>query len=384
MVSKTKEANFERATFEVNSSERKQITMDRSLSLTDWVTNLFYKLGYRNENSVLGLDIGKWSIKLVELSYTKTGWELLDADMERIVDSPFESLKKMLQKRKSKTDLVVSALPPDLVIEQLIKLPYVEKNELREMLSWEVRKLIDFPLQEAVWDYLLMNESQAEQLQIFLTIAPKQSVKEQLEFIQSCSLKGLAFETKSLALYNILRLAGRSFYEKSSMLVDLGFETSQLMIVRNGILSLSRRIGFGGKQIAETLTNLLGCSAEEAQSLIMGTDVYKDKEKSNIVSISQTIQNQLDNLIMEIQRSLAFFLTENPEGTIDKMILTGGTAKLSSLDGYLQEKLNLQTELFDPCRFVQVNRYRGDRQNLKMLWPHLAVALGLGSWRENE
>ena len=381
MISKTNQANSKGINTMPSSDKKEQMAIDRP-SFRVKLLRFFERIGYRRENSVLGLDIGNWAIKLVELCYTKQGWKLLDADMEMVSDSPLEDLKRILQRRKSKTDKVISAISPDSVIEHTVELPQVKEKELRQMLNWEVRKSIDSPPQEIVWDYFQIGESKEEkQLRIFLAISQKKAIKKQLNLIQSCGLKVLAFETKPLALYHILRLAEPSFHQNSLMLVDLGLDSSHLIMAKEGILSMSRSIGFGGKQITTTLSNILGCGTGEVEKLKANVNIYEEAE-SGTVNINRIIQNQLDNLLMEIQRSSDFFLTENPKSKINKIILAGGTAKLGSLDRYLKERLNIEVGLFDPSEFIQLDQYQGERQKLERLWPHLAVALGLATWRE--
>lgn len=132
MISRVKQAGPKRINPVLSSDEKRKGIMDKPSSFKDKIAGWFEKVGYRRENTLLGLDIGSWAVKLVELCHTKQGWKLVNADMKKVSDSPLETLKEMLQRIKSRTDRVVSAIPSDWAIEHTLKLPGVKEKRARE------------------------------------------------------------------------------------------------------------------------------------------------------------------------------------------------------------------------------------------------------------
>jgi type IV pilus assembly protein PilM len=102
------------------------------------------------------------------------------------------------------------------------------------------------------------------------------------------------------------------------------------------------------------------------------------QDDQDSLQISNTIVTVMKDLVSEIQRSLDFFLSQNPERQVNRILLCGGSAAINGLDRYFSQELHMNVEVFDPFA-----GFSGDHPAPE-LRPAFAVAMGLSSRKEKD
>jgi type IV pilus assembly protein PilM len=82
----------------------------------------------------------------------------------------------------------------------------------------------------------------------------------------------------------------------------------------------------------------------------------------------------LGEFAVEVRRSVDYFRSRYPNELIDRIILCGGSAKISNLDKYMEYELGISSSVADPLANVSVPVKQGRPQGGA---PEYAVALGL-------
>ena len=129
-------------------------------------------LGLGRDKGLVGVDIGSYSIKAVELKskkkegelqyeVRKIGYELLphDAIVEgTIIDSAavVETIKMVFDENKITNRNVVISISGNSVIIKKIALPAMETEELAESIIWEAKHNIPYPYDETNVDYAIL------------------------------------------------------------------------------------------------------------------------------------------------------------------------------------------------------------------------------------
>ncbi|MHB9155786.1 MAG: type IV pilus biogenesis protein PilM, partial [Endomicrobiales bacterium] len=85
------------------------------------------------------------------------------------------------------------------------------------------------------------------------------------------------------------------------------------------------------------------------------------------------------DLLGEVQRSIDFYISQNQERTINRILISGGSANIKNLDQYLHLGLKIPVEHFNPFKEVA-----GGEQVPEHLAMQFAVAVGLALRREND
>src|SRR3989338_8939162 len=198
--------------------------------------------GKSKPQSFLGVDLGTWGVKLVELSnekgrtklltYAYTEKRTLDST-QSMLDDPkkaAELLGKMIKQCGASATRVVSGLPQNVVFDAIISIPYVKDEKQRKsLIESQVRKLTPIPFEEMILDSKILDEKEkekkeqgkkeeptAENMRVLVTGAPKAIVQKYIEIFRLAKLQLVALETESFALLRSLVGKDRS----TIMIVD--------------------------------------------------------------------------------------------------------------------------------------------------------------------
>ena len=89
------------------------------------------------------------------------------------------------------------------------------------------------------------------------------------------------------------------------------------------------------------------------------------------------------DLLVEVQRSIDFYLSQGSDRVVTKIFLCGGTANLKELDRFLNRELNVPVEIFNPLALLP-NAPTDLPEEERSLLTHMAVAAGLATRREGD
>ena len=108
--------------------------------------------------------------------------------------------------------------------------------------------------------------------------------------------------------------------------------------------------------------------------------ITKEDAKSyfnRAMRIFNTITPVLSQLVKEIRRSFDYYERQF-NGTVDCILLSGGSAKFENIDSYISNELGIKCSIINPFRKIDISKVPGyDRETLEELAPSLTVALGL-------
>ncbi|MGH7272835.1 MAG: type IV pilus biogenesis protein PilM, partial [Nitrospiria bacterium] len=79
----------------------------------------------------------------------------------------------------------------------------------------------------------------------------------------------------------------------------------------------------------------------------------------------------------EILRSFDYFKTTSLQEKVDKIIFSGGCAKIRGLLPFLSERLGVKVEMANPFNHVEINPKLFDMQYIRDTAPLAAVGVGL-------
>src|SRR5882724_3683346 len=113
---------------------------------------------------VWGIDLGQCALKAIRLEFKDgqviaTAFEYIehpkilsqpDADPEELTH---EALTEFLSRNKIQGDLVTISVPGQSGLARFVKLPPVDEKKVADIVKFEAKQQIPFPLHEVVWDY---------------------------------------------------------------------------------------------------------------------------------------------------------------------------------------------------------------------------------------
>ena len=348
--------------------------------------------------SVLGLDIGSHSIKVMELKEGKGGaWRLLKFGLhklpaEAIVDGAVmnsaavvEGIRDLIARHKIKTRDVATSIAGHSVIIKKITLPAMTEDELTESIQWEAEQYIPFSINDVNLDtqFLSRNE-ESGQMDVLLVAAKKEISQEYTAVVSEAGLKPFIMDVDGFTVENTFDLRADAEPGETVALVNIGASLININILSNGITSFNRDINMGGNQFTEEIQKQLNVSYEEAEALKLGGNINSTQSTTEAIvpqEVGSILRSTSESVAVEIQRSIDFYLATAAGATLNRMILSGGTAKVSGLKEALESTLNTKVEMADPFRNITFNPKEFDPDYLSDLGPMAVVVTGLAMRR---
>ena len=122
----------------------------------------------KKQKTNLGVDVGSYAVKVVEMKPGTTRNEVLNVGMKRLLpgaivdgepmdrDAVVAAITEIYEEKGIENIEVASAICGRSVIIKKISLPSMETEELAESIIWEARHNIPYPYEETAVDYAIL------------------------------------------------------------------------------------------------------------------------------------------------------------------------------------------------------------------------------------
>src|SRR5690242_52113 len=167
---------------------------------------------------VWGIDIGQCALKalrleLIEGKPTATAFDYVehtkilsqpDADPDTLIR---EALEKFLSRNTIKNDDVAVGIAGQSGLARFVKLPPVEEKKIAEIVKFEAKQQIPFPLEEVVWDFQKIAGGEAVdgfalETEIGLFAMKRDVIARYLGYFNSSKIEVHTVQMSPLALVN--------------------------------------------------------------------------------------------------------------------------------------------------------------------------------------
>lgn len=335
---------------------------------------------FKRKKEFFGLDIGTKSVKIVQLK----GKRLLSFSLEELpspgpVDKEtiIKAIRKIIDENKIRTNKVVACVSGPSINVRYLKMPRMPEEELAEAIKWEAKKYITMDPKEAIIDHLVLREIMEEgvkKAEVVVAAAPRGLVQDRISLIQGAGLIPLAVDVAPFALWRSMKIRE----EETAALIDMGAGISNINIVERGILHFSRDISLAGNDLTQAISKEMNLDFNQAERMKKEEGLSLEKE----TPATKAMRGPLERLVVEIERSFHYFLAQVPGRKIDRIILSGGSARLRGIDKYLNGSLGVPVELGNPLADIEFDEETFDRRHLEDLSLRMAVAIGLARREE--
>ena len=347
------------------------------------------------KKDVVALDIGSSSIKLVEISESKRGYNLTNFGMaelhpETIVDGAImdtaavvDAIQSLVTGLKIRVRDVVTSVSGNAVRIQKITLPTMSQDELEESIQWEAEQYIPFDISDVNIDFQILDtlDDGSGQMEVILAAAKKDIINEYVAVISEAGLNVAIVDVDSFALENMYDVNYQFDTGDVIALVNIGASLTNINIIKNGISAFTRDISSGGNQYTEELQKRFSISYDEAESLKLGKG-GKDLPRDEVIKVINQVSGEI--VSAEIQKTIDYFLSQGTSDSVNKIYLSGGTSKTSGLSKNIQDKSGITTELVNPFANIDFNEKLFDAAYIQDIAPFGAIGVGLAIRREGD
>ena len=286
---------------------------------------------------ILGLDIGRDSIKAVQVMAGLRGYEVARIDLVNIdkEGGTEEALKKLFESGIFTDSICITALPAKDFFFRNIRLPFKDKRKISQTIAYELEPLIPCPADDVLIDYVITD--QTDQTDIFSAAVAKSAAGDLIKYLKKCNVEASIMDIDAVPV--VSRLLTSHTDTGCGLLLDIGDrDTTGVIFDKSGILHI-RRFPFGGEKITKAIAKALKIEFSEAE---------KKKRTGHTGEAGEEISAMCGKFFSEVKNtlqslSLKGHLKEDPA----KVFLTGGGGLYLPLQKEMETFFSLPIEMVD-------------------------------------
>jgi type IV pilus assembly protein PilM len=323
-----------------------------------------------NTKSFLAVDFGAGSLKVAEFEVNEAGglrlkqYGLRSLGAEGAQESSREAtilkgLQEMIAERGIKSKTVNVCAPGFHVFSKFVKLPPVDAGKVEQIVEYEAKSNVPFPLEEVVWDYQILGTSAGGEMEVLLVAIKADIVEGLFRITQTAGLHLQLADVSPAALCNSFRY-NYGDLEDCSMLLDIGAKTSNLLFFEKGKV-FSRSINLGANSITQDFANESKKKFDVAEKIKIDEGfvslggAYEEPENPDQAAISKIARQFMTRLHIQVNQTMQFYRGQQGGSAPARLFLSGGASIMPYTAQFFAEKLNVPVEYFNPLRNVQID-----------------------------
>ncbi|OHA58193.1 MAG: hypothetical protein A2571_02945 [Candidatus Vogelbacteria bacterium RIFOXYD1_FULL_44_32] len=362
---------------------------------------------FKKQNSIIGLDIGSSSVKVIQLRKEK-GRVILETYGE-LSTGPYASkavgqavtlapdqlallIKDLFKEANITTKVGAMAIPLRSSLLVTIDVPDLPEAKLAQMVPLEARKYIPVPISEVILDWSVIPDMREEligaeepnaptvtdkaesekmpkmkEVEVLIVAIHKDTIKQYEEIARLTNLEAKFLEIETFSAMRASLYGSRG----AMVIVDLGAATTKVVIIDQGTVRLSHTINKGAQDVTLAIARSLNVSfakAEEIKRKVGLVEKVGDKDLGETLSpIVEYIFNEVSQVMVEYQKK--------HNRSVEKVFLIGGGALLPGL--FDLAKSNVYAPVVFATPFDRVDAPAFLENILQAVGPEFAVSIGL-------
>ncbi len=321
--------------------------------------------------TTVALEIGAQSVTMgVFVPSGKRGFTLSRYARRDIVLDPVEegmridymsnAVTEMVAELKVKGSEVRTVVSGQQVIMRFMKLLLLDSADLDEQVGYEAQQHIPFPLDEMVYSYQLLGETEGGEREVLLVAMKKEVLDELHEQVNKSGLRPQGVDCSVTSLYNVYRASYPAEVE-CTMILDIGAKTTDIIFTESGNF-FTRSVTTAGGFITSSISRELQMGYREAEELKVSQGLISmgnghtdgmSPEQANLATIIRTAMTRMST---EIQRTINHYRSQRKGSAPSKVLICGGGARLPFTLEFLQETLNLPVDYLNPIAAFNIGK----------------------------
>jgi type IV pilus assembly protein PilM len=307
----------------------------------------------------IGLDIGSTAVRAAELTEATPPSVVRAAQVPlspgavengevRDVEAVAEALRELWTRGGFKSRRVYMGVGNQRVVVREIALPAMPEKELRQSLGFQVQEFIPMPVDEAVLDFHVIEESEIDgrqMLRLLLVAAQKAMVDTLVAAATAAKLEPLGLDLIPFALVRAVGEAGAGMELEErggEAIVDVGAHVTNIVVHAAGETRFVRILPSGGRDVTNAIARALSLDDEVAERLKRGEQV--EETTASAEDVHEVSLQRATQFVDEIRSSLEFYTAQTQGARIDRLLISGGGSKLEGLLEILRQRIPVLVE----------------------------------------
>jgi type IV pilus assembly protein PilM len=306
---------------------------------------------------VIGLDIGSYSIKAIEIINTFKSYEVVnfyETVIPNLEGVPLDAIvpicmEQLFQEHNLTADRILTAMPGQFISSRVIPFSFNDPRKIASSIAIELEEYVPFNMDDMIVDHQILGTAKGKTMALAV-MTRKAFLRNFLDLLSRVNIDPKLVDVDSLAFYNLCPTFTIP-EEECYALVDIGNEKTSVCIIKGGVLRMFRSINLGGRYITDFLARDIECSFHEAQRAKHAVSRvlhggYDGSELSTFDRrVAEAITMATNAIVKELGRTFYAFKTWDKE-PIGRVIISGGTSRLMDFELFLSEQLEMRVEKF--------------------------------------
>lgn len=296
-------------------------------------------------------DLVSWNETEIPAGIIKNG-EILNK--EKLIAIIKDTVKEV-NGRKITTKYVVASLSEQKAFLQVIKVPKMDKDELKTAIPFEAESYIPIPVGQAYLDYEIISPSsnRSKKLEVLIGAMPKDIVDSYSFCIKEAGLMSKVLEIES---QSIARALIKNHVSPSPVLiVDFGRSITSLIIFSGHSLRFTSSVNVSSQGLTKAISESLEVTLKESEKLKLKYGLeLSDKSEKNKETV-KAITLLVNDLVNQIKKYISYyhthenrFLVPSEGEEIKKVLLCGSGSNLKGLAKFISSKLSVTAKIANP------------------------------------
>ena len=259
-----------------------------------------------------------------------------------------------------------------------------DPQQLENAIRFRAEEVLPIPLDQAVLDYVVLDEQTAEDgtesRRILLVVAYREVVDRYLQACRKAGLQVVGIDLEAFALLRSLEApSDRGPSSGALVAVGIGHDRTTIAVSTGRHCEFARVLEWGGWALNVAIARELDRAPSEVEAIKRQLSFAQPREvdgltREQVGKARGGIERALGAFARELVASLQFYQAQPGALGIGEIVLTGGTAHMEGLPEAVGGLVGVPVRLGDPFKRVKV----GPKVTHIDEHGSLAVAIGLG------
>ena len=305
---------------------------------------------------VLSIDITNESITIIELTASSKKQSYIhnviifetpeDSYEDGVLKEPEKianAIREQLVARGISNRNAIFVLSSTKIVNREVMIPFVPEKKIRGIINSNSSEYFPVNIEDYVVSHSVLetvtDEENNKQLRVLAVAAPQHMVKSYYDLGQMAGLNVVALDYIGNAMLQLIKT--QTNQNTTTMVIQLGSESTVLNIVQGDNLLLQRTVPYGTNSVVNVVMDEKGVDATTAMTLLQNDRLITVDFDDNEVT------GAFRYLINNIGRVMDFYASKNPDKPIEDVFLTGDGALIRGIDGLFKVQLNVSTRIMD-------------------------------------
>ncbi len=359
-------------------------------------------------HEIIGVDIGSFSVKIVQLRRTSSGWLVTGAGAvdisEKGADTParresncVRALANCVRISGSGSKLAVCGVGGPEVAIRNFEFPAVPPEETDRAVQLEAKQLCPFNTTDIAVDYRLIpapagkpdgkggpgHPAQAvpggtlrDKTRGYLVVAAGHLVKHKTRLAKKARLDCAMMDVDALALLNCFKETEKPSGNHATAILNIGANETIVAVEGSNGWPFVRSLNYAGGAIIKSI------AAENDATPDVVKAAFAGDPKELPQAMRESFERACERLINDITKTVRYYGAQEGSFEIRKVLVCGGFALFGDVVKLLAGQLPMEVTLWNPfekMRLQVASTHRGAlmKNILRKSGPAMAVAAGL-------